>query len=127
LLDEIRNLRIELHEERLERVSGAVAALQRSIQGVQAERTAVGEELRSHQEEFARWRAELLHATEYPVNERSRMESAKTAMTSEAVRELDQRAAALAYREAALVQTLSYELERLRSLQEKLAALRQAR
>jgi hypothetical protein len=125
LLLEIRNLRIELFEDRLERQQQKVEALERHLQRVRAARTAIQEDLRSHRDDLAQWNAEFLQAANLSGNERSQLEAGKTAMASDAIRELQQQAAARGAEETAVQQALQANKERLTRLRESLTALRQ--
>lgn len=126
LLDEVRSLRVELAEVRLDRQAGRIRLLQQEIDAARNLRAKLDAETRSQEEELRRSRDQL-QPPEFNAAERALIESSKVEAAAEAAERIRRERLAAEQSESAAYQDLAREKEEHRKLTESLALMRQAR
>ena len=126
LLDEMRSLRVELAEVRLERQAGRMRLLQQEMDAARNMRARRDAEARSQEEELRRFRSQL-ETAEFNAAERALIESSKAEATAEAAERIRRERLAAEQSESAAYQDLAREKEEHRKLNETLALMRRAR
>jgi hypothetical protein len=126
LLDEVRALRVELAESRLDRQAEKIRLLQREMDSARNLRTTLEAQARSQDEELSRFRNQLQTA-EFNSAERALIESSKSEAAAQAAERIRRERIAAEQAESAVSQDLAREKEQHRKLGEGLAALRQTR
>jgi hypothetical protein len=122
LAEEVKGLRKELLQDLLDRQSERVGALEEALDRIHREGAKIDHALESQEKEFLTWNQEL-QTSELPTQERAQAAAAKRAANDEEAQQLRSSRTAVYGREAAFVQRLSREKERLRRLHDALAAL----
>ena len=117
MMQELRNLRIELLHERIERTTARIAELQQQLHSAEAARTAVDDLERSQAEEIAEFQARLFEPG-LPQQERSEIERHRLEMMTTGSRRLAERKTAAAGRQGELQRQLAiYQQQRLQLLE----------
>jgi hypothetical protein len=126
LLNEVRDLRVELAEARLDRQAERIRLLQREIDAARTIRAKLDVEERSQQEELMRFRNQLQTA-EFNSAERALVETSNFQVAAETAERIRRERLAAEQSEAAANQDLAREKEEQRKLNESLALLRRTR
>jgi colicin import membrane protein len=122
LLEEIRGLRIELLEERIERRDERIAGLERQLAEAQAERQRIAEAQRAQNEEIAEF-DQRLASPGLPAEDRAEVERLRSQWTSAAASRVAEQAVSASRRESELRAQLAREQQSRRQLQEALRAM----
>ena len=126
LIEELRSLRVELLESRLERRAESFRAIERSLDTTRSLRTRLDAETQSQQEELKRLREDL-QRSEFNAVERAEIESSKANAIAETSERMRREKLAAEQRESLAREELDREKEQIRRLSETLAALRRSR
>jgi hypothetical protein len=125
LIEEVRSLRIELLESRLERRVQISRELERAMDTTRSLRLQLDAETQAQQEELKRLREDLQRSEFNPV-ERAQIEASKTDAVAAAGERTRRERLAAEQRDAATREQLDREKEQIRKLNEVLAALRRS-
>jgi hypothetical protein len=123
LLDEVRRLRVELAEARLDRQAERIRVLQREMDAARNVRVKLDAEARSQEDELRRFRNQMQTA-EFTAAERALIESSKAEAVAEAAQRIHRERLAAEQSESTASQELAREKEESRKLNESLALLR---